>query len=254
MTAPVRGNYIEEPASVFNQSLFEASAVQKHRLGTKRVLDDGRVFVYAKMGAVAGVAGSLYQSEVPDANLDELVMLATDLPAVGEKEIYFTNGATAITLNMFRDGFCVVNKGTSAGHMYKISGNPAIGAATAGKIDLYDAVRVAGVALDEITLVKNPYDGVIIHPSPPTALPLGICPIAVTASYYFWLQTAGICAALTDGTLVIGNALKPSETTDGAVCAYLVADAGDLVLPEVGRVIEVGATGEWSLIDLCLHY
>ena len=38
------GDFVEERPSLYVQGLFEQSSTKKHRLGTIRALEDGRVF------------------------------------------------------------------------------------------------------------------------------------------------------------------------------------------------------------------
>lgn len=249
------GLFQESPPALFNQGLYEISSTQKHRLGTVRRLDDGRVFYYARAGAANLAAGVLCQSEVPGSNYDELVVATA--PAVGDTSIVLTNDSSAITANMFKDGYAVGNKGNSVGHVYKIRGNTAAAGGATVTIYLYDSIRAAGASGDEYTLVKNPFDSVIIHPSPPTATLVGVPPVAVTATYYFWIQTAGYASVLTQGTVTAGKLVTGSATVDGAVAALALSvgtpDTGaDQLI--VGVSQEVAVDTEYSVIDLMIKF
>lgn len=246
------GDYVESAfgGRFFAQGLFEESAVAKHRIGTLRVLDDGRVFAYAKAGADALAVAKLVQSPVPEANHDECVVADT---AIGQKRIYVTLGATAAAKDLYKDGYLWINKNTGIGHMYKIRGHAAIDSSGSGYIELYDAIRVATASSAEASLIRHPQDRLIIHPSPPTAGIAGVPPIAVTAEYYFWNQVKGPCSILTEGTLVIGNTCVPSASADGAVAPPALTEAtpntgfGQLIC---GQVLRVNVTTEYSIINL----
>ena len=66
------GGYCEGENKLFNQGLFEECATKKHRIGTIRRLDDGRVFAYALSGE-ALYAGLLTQAAVADTYAIELL-------------------------------------------------------------------------------------------------------------------------------------------------------------------------------------
>ena len=67
-------------------------------------------------------------------------------------------------------------------------------------------------------------------------------------NYFGWVQTHGPAAILTDGTIVVGNAVgRAVDTTNGAVQAV-----GDDVTTVIGEVMVVNVTTDYSLIDLRL--
>jgi len=74
---------------------------------------------------------------------------------------------------------------------------------------------------------------------------MGATVIDTTASYYAWFTIKGPASLLTVGTLVVGNVAVRSGGTAGGV-----APATDNVLTEIGDVMAVRATGEYSLINM----
>lgn len=222
------------------------SVGQKYPLGTKLTYGE-REFVYAKMGATAGVPGNLYQAVVPLAgHIDE----AIDTPAVGDTTIAFTpNTVTTddLAANELADGYIWINDDTGEGHLYKIKSHPAIVGGVSGVLTLYDPIRLAIGASGTATVLHNRYRNVIVHPSPPTAIIAGVCGFIVTANYYCWLQTKGPCAVLTQGTVVIADVVVPSATVDGAVMPSAAFETDG---PVVGQVMAVNADGEYSGIWL----
>ena len=221
---------------------FAESSGQQFPLGTKLVYAE-REFRYAKMGATVGVAGNLYQSVVPLAGrIDE----AIGTPAVGDTTIDFTpNTVTTddMAADEFADGYLWINDETGEGEMYRIKSHPAITGGVSGVITLYDPIRVAPAAAATATIVHNRWRNVIIHPSPPTALLAGWTVKAVTANYYCWLQTRGPVAALTQGTLIIGDLCAPSATVNGAVMPSAALETDG---PIVGQVMAVNADTEYA--------
>lgn len=227
---------------------YSDSAIEPppYPLGQRMELPDGRMFRFALMGAVVGVAGSVYQSEVPLANFDELVTAAA---AVGSETINITTGATALTVNQLQGGFANIEDDAGEGRAYKIKSNPAIGTTTAGDITLEAPIQVALTAATTTGLTRSPYASVIIHPSPATAAIVGVAVSAIPAGEYGWLQTRGPASVLTEGTLVIANPVRASETTNGGVTVVDWDEAG-VDEEQLGTCMEVAATGEHSLVNL----
>jgi hypothetical protein len=239
---------------VFDQHLWDISSTAKHQLGTVRELADGRTFVYAQAGAVDLVEGTLNQMAVQVANHLNMDIAAAPTAASGAIGSFFatpTLGATAATAGQYSEGYLYHNKNGVLGQMYKIKGHPAADASTALKIELFDPIRVALADADEVTIAKHPQDGVIIYPTTSTRVATGVAPVAVTAAYYFWNQVKGPAAVLADGTLVLGNHVRASDGTAGAV-ENLDRDgvAEDDVC--VGTCINIGTTAETAFIMLAI--
>lgn len=232
---------------------YEVHATQRdgngrYPWGTVGITPDGRKFRYARSGGTIG-AGRLCQAEVPEANWDELDV---NTFAVGDRTLTIVLGATAMDLNEAAWGFINIEDDTGEGYAYSIAGNPAIGSGGTGTFVLNTGVKLAAVAATTLSVEKNPYRDFIIHPSLPTAQVVGVTQMAVVAGDCCWLQTAGPCSVLTEGTLLIGRSCQPSGSADGAVAPYLLTEAtpNTQIWPEVGWVMEVAVTTEHSIIQL----
>ncbi len=241
--------------TVFAQHIWDISATAKQSLGTIRSLADGRVFAYAQAGAVDLVAGTLNQMAVQVSthlNLDINAAPTAASGAIGSKFATPVLGATnAVTAGQYSEGFLYHNKNGVLGQMYKIKAHPAAAASTAVKIELFDPIRVALADADEVTIMKHNQDGVIIYPTTSTRVATGVAPVAVTAANYFWNQVKGQCTILADGTLILGNHLRASDGTAGAV-ENLDRDgtAEDDVC--VGTCINIGTTAETAACMLAI--
>jgi len=232
-----------------SEVVFTQSAAQKAPLGTRLRLRDGRVFVYVKNGGVALVAGNAIQKAVTGADhIKDLVPGAN--VAIGATTLTITNGATtAVTANMFKDGFLYVNAGAGLAHCYTIKSNTAAAVNVAFTVVLYEwcPIQVAlTTATSKCGIVKNPYDGVVQATVGVGATVVGVAVKALTISYYGWIQTWGPAAVLTAGTVVIGCPVSVL-TTAGAV-----GPTAAVTTPIVGWVMAVGATTEHSLISLVI--
>lgn len=222
---------------------YAESATQEFPLGTKLLCYGGEeVYRYALCGGTGVEIGALVQSVVPLAgHINEVVGTA----AIGDTTIAFTpNTATTddLTEDELAGGYIYIYDATGEGCKYRVASHPAITGATSGILTLYDPIRIATVTGTSVaTVIHNPYRKFIIHPSPPTATVIGWTVAAVTANYYCWLQVHGPLCALIDGTVVMGQEVRPSEDDDGAVAAQDYDEADDANVGIVGRVMEIGA-------------
>ena len=239
---------------VFDQHIWDISATEKHPLGTRRELGDGRVFVYAKAGGTALAAGTLTAKNVvvPNhLNLDVAAAPTAASGAIGSFFITVTLGATAATANEYAEGYIYHNKNGVLGQQYKIKNHPAADASATLKVELHEALRVAAADADEFTLVHHSQSAVVICPTTVVSPPTGVPQVAVTANYYFWNQVKGPCAILADGTLIIGVHVRTSDGTAGSVEALDRDGAAEDDI-NVGVCIHIGTTAETAFVELAI--
>lgn len=197
-----------------NQSIFQETSAARHPVGTRACLPDGRVFYYSKNGAGALGPGKLAMAEVITAEFANQAVAAA--AAVSETSATVTLGATAVTLNEYADGYLVINDAAGEGHTYKIRTHPVAAGAASCVLDLYDGIKVALTTSSQYTLVKNPWGDVVVAAAGHVHQAVGVAPIDVTAAYFFWMQTWGVCAVWDDAATAIGAPLQ-SGTTEGQV-------------------------------------
>lgn len=204
---PVRnvGNGTSTPG----QGILEISATPVHEIGERLALRDGRVFRYARNGAVALAPGTVVQMDVGVYNSDaaqiansSLITLAVDTVAAGATQATVTiSGLSAIDANMY-SGALLMNDTT--GYCYRILSHPAVAASgTSIVLTLDDTVLVTFGASDTASIIPNPYAATCIQvasASAQTGAPVGVSPMVVTAQYYYWVQTWGTCCTLIEGT------------------------------------------------------
>jgi hypothetical protein len=186
------------------QPLFEESNTQKCALGYRWALPDGRVFRYAKNGAVALVAGKAVQAPVQTNGVTYLLNRACgSAAAVGQ--MYIKVSATNMTADALVDGLISPMSGGLI-NSYTISGNDAT-ASVMTKVNLKQPVRVATTTSTKMVAVPNMYNGVVAVVAATlanTGTVVGVPQTAVTAStttlpVYFWLQTYGPAFAYVSG-------------------------------------------------------
>ena len=235
-------------ARSWNQGILDVSSTRKEMLGARRETPDGRIYRYAKAGAVALVAGACGQAAAYVANHAELNCAAT---AIGANVVTVTLGGTAVTLNQYRDGYLLVNKGTGIGYTYHIESHAAQ-ATTTGDVDivLSDTVRIALVAsgTSEVTLHYNKFD-VVTESTTVELVPIGIAPRVVPISNYYWAQTGGYCGCHLDATSANASRLIQSNAVAGNL--EVASTTFDVDSPVVGTQMgKIGVANELSPVWL----
>ena len=226
--------------AVMKQSIFEESATQRHKIGERIALND-RVFRYALNGAANLTVGKLVTG-VTSPQVNKSVLAA----AIGDFKVTVVTSAANAN---FAEGYLLTHDGTGEGYNYKIVSSSANAAtATSTDVVLYDPIQVALVAsaTSEVTLLYNPWWGTVVQAT--MALPVvGVNPIAVTAAYYYWCQTWGPCAVMTEGTPAVSMRLTGDGTTFGAVTDDAAASFDQIY---GYNMTAVGVDGEYTLADL----
>jgi len=231
-----------------NEALFKTSSTQgPYALGTRWVLEDGRVFRYAKTGAAAITIGKTVQAQTIPANLgiDNLcsgvsarttaqwdagthtVILATTASATTSYHIY---------ANRYNDGYLWVTDQGGEGQLLTVKshGVSTSSGSTAVTFTIYDEdlLTVALTTASQYGLLPNLYSNVLTHSVSGAGPCIGVTHIAVGANKYFWLQTWGPCPVLSGVKLPIAG---------DEVCA--ICNTGGTTLDGVaGTIYPAGAT------------
>jgi len=231
----------------FSQGLFSEDTVKTAAFGAKASTADGRTYRYCKAGATALVAGKVYDGPASVANHKNVTVAAA--AAIGATSITVTLGATAATANQYADGVIVINDEAGQGFTYGIKSHPAADASAALVLTLHEdeSVQEALTTSSQASLVANRYNGVIIHASAETGIPVGVAIKDITAASYGWVQTGGPVSCLSDATVgTIGSSVAASASTDGA-CTI-----GDGILAPIGYADQLMVSTEYNPITLTI--
>ena len=255
-----RRNRIVGPTRQVKASdIYTPTVDQKHTLGLEFDLNDGtgRMFKYSKAGATELAKAVMNQAEAVTANwVDEpqTVSGGAVIAAVGDTSITLLV-QTAPTVNVWNDGWMLVNNGTGEGELYLIkehtlTGNPLVQIVDTG------GIRTATVDGTDITILKSLYRDVIVVPAGAgTHTPIGVSLATVPINRYFWAQFRGPCPMLVDtngggAVLVPGNMCgEPAAAQDDGTVGVVEAD-GTLVI--YGTVLWISTDLEYGLVDLML--
>lgn len=218
-------------------------------LGAKYTQDStGRVWHYAQAGASNLSRGKLAVVATQDAQREDLSFSVA--PAIGDKIVNVTIGTGNAAANDYKDGWLVVQDGTGEGRAYPIEGHDAITASTAGKFYLKEAIDTAGALAETgVDLIKNKYDDIVISVTDQADVPVGVPNVAITATYYGWVQTYGACSVLMDEAVVTGLLLTIGSGVAGAVEAQDAA--GEPIVGIMGP--NAGVDTEYQLVYLTLE-
>lgn len=218
-------------------------------VGQKFDTADGRELVLVLNGTTALHAGVLVQGAAYTADHQNCDVTAvqtgtTSLPYT----VTFTLGATAVTANQYAGGFLNVNDNNGEGQLLQIASHPAADASASLTVTLSDPWVTAVTAASEVSLIPNPYNGVVIMPTTPTGPAVGVTLDAISASVagttnnFGFLVKNGLTSCLNDGALTVGSAVSPSNAVAGAV------ENGVIAQGFVGNAAQTGADTEYRMI------
>lgn len=230
----------------FNQGIYQTSSARKEVLGTLRMLQDGRMFRYARAGASALAPGKLSIAAALAAV--DVNIAATYAAAIGTKMITQTLVAgTTILADELKGGALQVNDATGEGYSYVIESNtPVLVGGTSITLSLEEGIKVALVAAtSEITLVHNPWNDT--HESTTIGTPAGVPLVVVPISDYYWAQVGGLGIGWIDGTPATGSGLIQSNGVAGAF--EIAAGSG---VPEIATIHTTGVADEYKPIHLMI--
>jgi hypothetical protein len=182
---------LQSETVILGSDAFTSLASPAHKVGTRGVDKQGRVYRYVLAGAADLVAGNVVQGprSVPNH-------LANTPPAVaiGATSFSYTPGNTAGGRGVLRERLLQVDTTPGNGYMYGVDSHPAISSPTAFTLNLKsdDAVQVALTTASRVGLMPNPVPR--RHPVPVTTATgsvVGVAVYPITAAQYGWIQTWG---------------------------------------------------------------
>lgn len=254
------------PATTVGTGVLDATV--DSAVGQKFQTADGRTLALVQNGAVALAAGVLVQAPAEVTAFQKLAMtVPTAYPATaGLSQILVTNGSTVLNINQFLGGFAIVASGTGIGQTFRIASHqPAANGATF-VVTLEDAIITTLDATSKISLIANPYDGVLINPTTATGTPVGVSLYALAAStapsfnattgalttagvaQYGFIVTHGLASCLVDSTVTnVGYPLGRSATTAGCVGVATLTTVG-----QIGIAAQTLTSANNGLVNLYL--
>ncbi len=211
------------------------------QLGAKATTGDGREFRFVLAGGTTLVPGKLQQTSAEVTGWETLAVAAA---AVGATTVVTTSTVT-VTANELAGGYLVVAVTPGQGYTYRIAGNTAATAAVT-TITLDDPIQVALTTSSTVSVVLNPFNGVILNPTTATGAIAGVAVFPIVNAQYGWIQTKGPVGVLAGGTIVVGEQVGASTVTAGAI------EATTGVVADVGVAIQGIVSGDYGPVNLSI--
>ena len=223
-----------------------SAAIGNLSLGTRGVTPDGRVFYYAKNSSAAITTAGFIVDGIAAVAAHDMDVAATAAHSVGDTTISIEVPTTDLTANQYADGYLVCNAGPGEGEVYRIKSHPAHDASDDNTVIITIAdpggIRPALTTASLFGLVYNPYTDVklIDGDGTMTTGALGVTTIPVTASYYCWLQTAGIGSVALGAVVgIVGDGLQVSQASGESGRAELYDLSGEDDVQSIGTAIGI---------------
>lgn len=227
-------------------------------LGQQAQTNDGRVFRWFNNGAALQLPGTVVCGVAPVAN--HVLQTPAVAGVVGANSLSVTLAGTAMTVDQYRDGVLAIELGTGFGFAYPIGPHGVVALSTATGtivpfkrgVQLQNAVPTTS---NSVSFIASPYSsGVVVPATTETTAAVGVVVNALPASgtppatpQYGWVQTKGLAAVLTIGTVIVGDQVgTPSGTAGG------VLPIADDLTQIVGIVSHVATTTNYSTILLTM--
>lgn len=207
-------------------------------LNSKWNTEAGQTLTLVSNSANAQTTGKLLSAAAEITAFQGLAMtVPTAYPATqGLFQILVTNGATVLNVDQYAGGYAVVAAGTGIGQTLMIQSHQAAANAGTFVVTLMDPIQTTLDATSKITLMYNPADTVVISPTVPTSVPVGVTlypiPASVAPTYngtsgllvtagtpqYAFVVSHGPVGVLIDNTVTnVGYPLGPSVATAGTM-------------------------------------
>lgn len=169
-------------------------------LNSKWATEFGQILTLVGNAATAIVGGVLVQAPAELTAFEKMAMtVPTATPATaGTYQVLVTNGGTALKQNLFAGGMLVTASGTGIGQSLRIASHTGAVAST-GKITvtLIDPIQVTLDATTTVSFVSNPSKAVVIMPTTPTGLAVGVTLYNIPAATApTWDGTSGASVTL----------------------------------------------------------
>ena len=231
--------------------LLSNSSTQLMPIGAYAETPDGRGYRYCKVGATATVPGKVYVAAAWDStNQAPVGGLAVAAQSIGDTSVTLT-GSLTLAANLLQGGYLCTDVTPGQGYLYRIKANSAVSAAANCVVQLEDPLIVALTTSSKVTLVKHPYDQVIVSPGgASTGQPVGVSNTIITAAQYGWMQTYGACTVLSGVATSISLPGVPVTVSASTAGSTIVSTA---ILPTIGWAMQLFTATEYQLLYLLIH-
>jgi len=229
---------------------------QKHKLGTRGVTSDGRIFYYAENSGTAITHGGYLVDGIAAVAAHDMDLAAT---ATSAGATSFTSGTSlTVTKDQYKDGYVYFNDGPGQGETYKVKSNTAVSSATGLSItiDDEDGLVTALTTSSLFGLMYNPYKDInmIDGDGTMTTGVLGVTTAPVTADYFCWIQTSGPASVRLGAQVgVVGDALTVSQASGESGEAERTDYSDEADIANIGTAMGIPAVdsdNQWCMLNI----
>lgn len=244
------GGAIEDGA---RQDYNAESASQNYVLGTRGfVVNTDRVYRYGGFTATAVVAGAIIAPDISVGGVVDTDNIVDAAEAIGQTEILMDGAAfTSITANQFAGAIFAITANTGEGHQYPIVSNTASVNTDEVTLTLARPIRVALDTTSDMMILPNPFANMLIATVATDGAPSGVTCLAITASYYAWVQRRGMATVLLDDTGSQQALYRIATLSDGIDGACQGKDAD--TEPIIGYFVVLGDDTDYAGVYLTLE-
>ena len=216
-----------------DEKVAQSTRIGGYPLGQLATLPDGRTFRHAQAGSAAALSAGAFVSTTASVvghggvSGSGLLASATATENLStHTTVYLTSKSVAITVDQYADGSLnVLGPAGSAyiGHIHKIKSNESAAVSSKVKFVLEptDGLKVDWKAgTTSVSLRKSPFKDLIpMDAATVIAPPMGAVPVAVSASFFFWVQRHGEASikqsatAVTDGAPIMASTVTACSIT-----------------------------------------
>lgn len=237
---------------IFDQDARSISATKgSEYLGSVANTLDGRSYVYATAGASNLLPGKLTIAPATTANHTNQTGVAYP---VGTTQLTFNIGGTAAAAGLYSGGYLSVNDTATTGiNVYRIRSNTVSAGSAPITVTLEpdEGLTVATTTASKFSLYNSPFNFTIVAPGDSSAYQCsGVPNVAVTATYFYWSQTAGYAAVLNDSTAVTKNA---AAILSAATAGAATIDVNSDVFQRIGYAPELTVAAKYYPLVLTIQ-
>lgn len=208
-------------------------------LNSKWSTQSGQILTLVSNSANAQTAGTALQASAEITAFQKLAMtVPTATPATqGTFTVLVTNGSTVLNENLFAGGSLVVASGTGIGQTLQIASHQPAANAGTFIVTLADPIQTTLDATSKISLIANPAKNVIINPTTPTGVLVGVTLYAMPAS------VAPTFNVTTGATVTTGTPQYGFVVSHGPVSCLIDSSVTGVAFPLGQKTATAGAIG-----------
>lgn len=232
---------------------YAQSATKLFPVGTKLIRGE-QVWRYCYNGdTLLNIAAPIQSPKIINGEADDDIT-GLSATAIGSNIVYLTSTSNLATSpaderDEYAEGYLYFNNLAGEGQCRKIKHSEPFGSTLEIKIELYEDLTIGTtLSTTEAGIIRNPYWMVEDTESVVSGMCVGVPGIPVTINYYFWAQTGGPCAVLTNAVINLGTTAVVGTTVANI-------DPGNAATAEIiiGYPMSPGVTElEYALIFLTL--